>query len=101
MAGVTLKKPKKSYKILSTPIKNNNFTIIGGEYRSRKFSFPDVDTLRPSPNKVRETLFNFLASLPLRNICVTNDHGHIPFVITIPPFLNRELPPFFFFKRGV
>jgi 16S rRNA (guanine966-N2)-methyltransferase len=60
MAGVTLKKPKKSYKILSTPIKNNNFTIIGGEYRSRKFSFPDVDTLRPSPNKVRETLFNWL-----------------------------------------
>jgi 16S rRNA G966 N2-methylase RsmD len=38
----------------------NNFTIIGGEYRSRKFSFPDVDTLRPSPNKVRETLFNWL-----------------------------------------
>jgi len=57
---VTLKKPKKSYKILLTPIKNNNFTIIGGEYRGRKFSFPDVDTLRPSPGKVRETLFNWL-----------------------------------------
>ena len=36
------------------------FTIIAGEYRGRKFSFPDVDTLRPSSGKVRETLFNWL-----------------------------------------
>ncbi len=39
---------------------SNNFQIIGGEYRGRKFSFPDVDGLRPTPGKVRETLFNWI-----------------------------------------
>lgn len=38
----------------------NTFQIIGGEYRSRKFNFPAVIGLRPSPNKVRETLFNWI-----------------------------------------
>lgn len=38
----------------------NTFQIIGGEYRGRKFGFTDVDGLRPTPNKVRETLFNWL-----------------------------------------
>ena len=31
-----------------------------GEFRGRKFSFPDVDGLRPTPGKIRETLFNWL-----------------------------------------
>lgn len=35
--------------------------IIGGEWRSRKLSFPDVQGLRPTPDRVRETLFNWLA----------------------------------------
>lgn len=39
---------------------SNTFQIIGGKHRGRKFSFPDADGLRPSPNKVRETLFNWL-----------------------------------------
>ncbi|MBA5248548.1 MAG: 16S rRNA (guanine(966)-N(2))-methyltransferase RsmD [Gammaproteobacteria bacterium] len=38
----------------------NSFQIIGGVHRGRKFNFPEVDGLRPSPNKVRETLFNWL-----------------------------------------
>ncbi len=38
----------------------NNFQIIGGEHRGRKFSFPDAPGLRPTPNKVRETLFNWI-----------------------------------------
>ncbi|MDC9714440.1 MAG: 16S rRNA (guanine(966)-N(2))-methyltransferase RsmD [Gammaproteobacteria bacterium] len=45
---------------LLTPIKNNTFQVIGGKYRGRKFSFPDVDGLRPSSSKVRETLFNWI-----------------------------------------
>ncbi|MBO3277975.1 16S rRNA (guanine(966)-N(2))-methyltransferase RsmD [Pseudomonas schmalbachii] len=36
--------------------------IIGGEWRSRKFSFPDGPGLRPTPDRVRETLFNWLAA---------------------------------------
>lgn len=34
--------------------------IIGGEWRSRVLRFPAVDGLRPTPNRVRETLFNWL-----------------------------------------
>lgn len=34
--------------------------IIGGRWRSRKLTFPEVEGLRPSPDAVRETLFNWL-----------------------------------------
>jgi 16S rRNA (guanine966-N2)-methyltransferase len=34
--------------------------IIGGAMRGRKWRFPDVDGLRPTPDRVRETLFNWL-----------------------------------------
>ncbi len=53
------KKPNKNYKSLSTRIKSNTFQIIGGTHRGRKFTFPDAQGLRPTPNKVRETLFNW------------------------------------------
>lgn len=36
--------------------------IIGGEWRSRRLAFPDVPGLRPTPDRVRETLFNWLAA---------------------------------------
>ena len=35
--------------------------IIGGQWRSRRLEFPDVPGLRPTPDRVRETLFNWLA----------------------------------------
>lgn len=35
--------------------------IIGGSWRGRKLSFPDIDGLRPTGDRVRETLFNWLA----------------------------------------
>lgn len=34
--------------------------IIGGEWRSRKLTFPEIEGLRPTPDRVRETLFNWL-----------------------------------------
>jgi 16S rRNA (guanine966-N2)-methyltransferase len=34
--------------------------IIGGEYRGRRISVPDRRSLRPTPDRVRETLFNWL-----------------------------------------
>lgn len=40
--------------------KTNTLRIIGGEWRSRKLSFVDAKGLRPTPDKVRETLFNWL-----------------------------------------
>ncbi|WP_428087525.1 16S rRNA (guanine(966)-N(2))-methyltransferase RsmD [Candidatus Thioglobus sp.] len=38
----------------------NHFQIIGGNHRGRKFNFVDAPGLRPTPNKVRETLFNWI-----------------------------------------
>jgi len=35
--------------------------IIGGNWRGRKFKVPEVPDLRPTPDRVRETLFNWLA----------------------------------------
>jgi 16S rRNA (guanine(966)-N(2))-methyltransferase RsmD len=34
--------------------------IIGGEWRSRLIEFPDEAGIRPTPDRVRETLFNWL-----------------------------------------
>ena len=38
----------------------NTFRIVGGRHRSRRLSFPDLPGLRPSPDRVRETVFNWL-----------------------------------------
>lgn len=38
----------------------NQVRIIGGRYRRRLVRFPDVPGLRPTPDRVRETLFNWL-----------------------------------------
>lgn len=34
--------------------------IIGGEWRGRKLEFPILPGLRPTPDRIRETLFNWL-----------------------------------------
>lgn len=38
----------------------NKVRIIGGKWRRRLLSFPDQQGLRPTPDRVRETLFNWL-----------------------------------------
>ena len=40
--------------------KANQLRIIGGQWRGRKLSFADGDGLRPTMDRVRETLFNWL-----------------------------------------
>lgn len=45
----------------SLPIsRRNSFRVIGGSWRGRRLTFPDVAAIRPSPDRVRETLFNWL-----------------------------------------
>lgn len=39
---------------------SNQLRIIGGSWRGRKLNFPDGPALRPTPDRVRETLFNWL-----------------------------------------
>lgn len=41
-------------------MKQNRVRIVGGTWRSRLLAFPDVVGLRPTPDRVRETLFNWL-----------------------------------------
>ncbi len=38
----------------------NEFRIISGAWRRRKLAFPPLPGIRPSPDRVRETLFNWL-----------------------------------------
>ncbi|UTA48014.1 16S rRNA (guanine(966)-N(2))-methyltransferase RsmD [Simiduia sp. 21SJ11W-1] len=42
------------------PAQQGMLRIIGGQWRGRKLAFPSVDGLRPTGDRVRETLFNWL-----------------------------------------
>ncbi|NND68930.1 MAG: 16S rRNA (guanine(966)-N(2))-methyltransferase RsmD [Halioglobus sp.] len=53
-----LSKPKKSS---AGTAKDGQLRIIGGSWRGRKLSFPAEQGLRPTGDRVRETLFNWLA----------------------------------------
>jgi len=39
----------------------NQIRVIAGRWRGRRLQFPDLPGLRPTPDRVRETLFNWLA----------------------------------------
>ncbi len=40
---------------------SNSFRIIGGQFRGRRLAFPPLEGLRPTPDRVRQTLFDWLA----------------------------------------
>lgn len=40
---------------------NNQIRIIAGQWRGRKITFHDAEGLRPTSDRIRETLFNWLA----------------------------------------
>jgi 16S rRNA (guanine966-N2)-methyltransferase len=40
---------------------SNTLRIIGGDWRGRKLEFPPSPNLRPTGDRIRETLFNWLA----------------------------------------
>ena len=44
-----------------TPVRTSQLRIIAGEWRSRRFTFTEQPGLRPTPDRVRETLFNWLS----------------------------------------
>jgi 16S rRNA (guanine966-N2)-methyltransferase len=48
----------------------NRVRIIGGEWRSRWLQFPDLPGLRPTPDRVRETLFNWLGQDLTGRVCL-------------------------------
>jgi len=44
--------------------------IIGGEWRGRKIHFPPVQAIRPTPDRVRETAFNWLQGVTPGSRCL-------------------------------
>ena len=44
--------------------------IVGGEWRGRKIRFPPVGAIRPTPDRVRETLFNWLQPVICDSRCL-------------------------------
>lgn len=45
---------------MPSPKPANRVRIIGGNFRRRMLGFPTAEGLRPTPDRVRETLFNWL-----------------------------------------
>jgi 16S rRNA (guanine966-N2)-methyltransferase len=45
---------------LPAPAGRNSVRIIAGKWRGRRVHFPDMPALRPTPDRVRETVFNWL-----------------------------------------
>lgn len=48
----------------------NTLRIIGGEWRGRRLEFPPLDAIRPTPDRVRETLFNWLQAVVPGSRCL-------------------------------
>jgi 16S rRNA (guanine966-N2)-methyltransferase len=59
-----------SKRDLPAPTGRNSVRIIGGAWRGRRVHFPDVPGLRPTPDRVRETLFNWLQHSILETRCL-------------------------------
>jgi 16S rRNA (guanine966-N2)-methyltransferase len=54
------KKAETTSRARATPAGRLLLRIIGGDWRGRKIHFPPVEAIRPTPDRVRETLFNWL-----------------------------------------
>lgn len=48
----------------------NTLRIVGGRWRSRRIRFEDAEGLRPTPDRVRETLFNWLQGEIVGAVCL-------------------------------
>lgn len=62
--------PQSSSKPAKAGAGRNQLRIIGGEYRRRQLWFPDGEGLRPTPDRVRETLFNWLGQELYGLVCL-------------------------------
>lgn len=48
----------------------NRLRIVGGRWRGSRIDFPAIEAIRPSPDRVRETLFNWLQTRILGARCL-------------------------------
>lgn len=51
---------KSSTTRAAMPAGPHRLRIIGGRWRGTRLNFPDIAAIRPTPDRVRETLFNWL-----------------------------------------
>ncbi len=49
---------------------NNSINVIAGKWRGRNLRFPSLPQLRPTPIRVRETLFNWLSPVLSGSRCL-------------------------------
>ena len=54
------RQPKKTLKAKTKNSAVGDVRIIGGQFKRRSVSFIDAEGLRPTPDRLRETLFNWL-----------------------------------------
>ena len=54
------RQPKKTLKAKTKNGAAGDVRIIGGQFKRRSVSFIDAEGLRPTPDRLRETLFNWL-----------------------------------------
>jgi len=80
----------------------NTLRIIGGQFRGRKLSFADLPGLRPTGDRLRETLFNWLSpqlygsrcldlytgSGALALECLSREAGHVTALDQAPLVIN-------------
>lgn len=59
-------RPQKKTK----PATSGQIRVIGGEWRGRKLPVPDAEGLRPTPDRIRETLFNWLQFVIAGRTCL-------------------------------
>ncbi len=62
-------RPKHTYN-RSINLNNWYLRVIGGVWRSRRIYFPELPEIRPTPDRVRETLFNWLQPIIPGTICL-------------------------------
>jgi len=49
---------------------SSQIRIIAGRWRGRKISFPTNLTIRPTPDRIRETVFNWLSPYLVNRVCL-------------------------------
>ncbi|HMN44284.1 MAG TPA: 16S rRNA (guanine(966)-N(2))-methyltransferase RsmD [Povalibacter sp.] len=62
--------PGKSARTKTGKPLPNRLRIIGGRWRSVPITFPAIEAVRPSPDRVRETLFNWLQPVIVGSRCL-------------------------------
>lgn len=61
---------KRSARAQSAPASRQQLRIIGGEWRGRRLPFTATQGLRPTGDRIRETLFNWLSTAVIDARCL-------------------------------